>query len=201
MRKLEKSGTYKILMVDGDTAKTKADRYGSPIGDGTWHADYEVFDLSAYGIRSAVTLSNTSESVYVSYIKGEGLDAKEVEVRYSNHCNGLGFEGYDNGRKTMMRGIYGNDDTRKEILALFGYLRCVFVPDKKKFIRGRNVGKKSIGDYEAADVTLDELLALDEGSDISVYTGKIAKGGNWLIEGSVVETREETTGKYVYFEK
>ena len=50
----------------------------------------------------------------------------------------------------------------------------------KIHIPARQVGKAKLADYEIAELTLDEMYALGEGADISMYTNKVAKGSNWL---------------------
>jgi hypothetical protein len=99
-----------------------------------------------------------------------------------------------------------------EILHRLGILGRVFIPLKRKRILSRAVSKKDIlkGIYEEADKTIKELYALPVGTDISMYKGKIAKGGNSLIQGDKVEEYIEqrtgyfgetvTLGDYIYYD-
>lgn len=67
-------------------------------------------------------------------------------------------------------------------------------------IPARQVGKAKLADYEIAELTLDEMYALGEGADISMYTNKVAKGSNWLILGTYIGRRETIYGHYEYYD-
>lgn len=178
---------------------TKFDREGNIIGDGTFHADYAVLDLSSYGVLSEVSKSDNSESVYIIYSCAS--TRKAITVRFSNHNNNaVKFGDQLNGYIT----------TADEILYRLGLKKAVFVPDTYLYIPSQMVAKKNLRNYEEADLTIQEMYALGRDADISMYKGKIAKGGNYLILGDTVKEyerkgrdafgREVVIGNYIYID-
>lgn len=150
----------------------KTDKFGNVIGDDS--IEYNTLDLSSYGIKTSVQKSYSTESVYVYYTLG----TISAVVRFSNHhCNAVEFGKY----------IDGNNYTEDEILFKLGLKERVFIPLTEKRIETMQVAKKKLANYEEAELTIKELYALEVGSDISKYTGKIAKGSNYLICSTEVE--------------
>lgn len=98
--------------------------------------------------------------------------------------------------------------SREEILFHLGLATRTFIPDTRLFIASRQVSKKSLGQYEEAELTINEMYELGAGADLSKYTGKLAKGSNYLIQGTEVKELESAgidafgnkrvLGKYTY---
>lgn len=177
----------------------KQDREGNLIGNGRFHVDYTVFDFNDYPqISSNVTLSNTSESVYVTYKNND--NGKKITLRFSTHVNnavafGDQLNGYTAGKN--------------EVLYHLGLKNRTFIPETYLFIENRRVSKKDVaaGIYQIAELTIQELYALGKDADISQYKGKVAKNSNYLILGERVKEAEKkinvmgferTAGRFVY---
>lgn len=183
---------YQIIKEPAATDKPQVmkateDRDSNFIGDGSFHADYEVKDFSQYTqIKVSVSKSATTESVYVTY---ENVDnSKSVCVRFSNHINtamNLGDQ------------LDGRICSDKEILYRLGLAERVFTPKTRLSIRFRQVAKAQLTGYEEAALTIKDMYAMGAGADLSEFTGKIAKGSNYLILGDkVVEEVEKTRNAF-----
>lgn len=158
----------------------KKDRYDNVISDGTIHAIYDVHNFAEDGydfIESSVSLSNTSESVYVKYTNTRNL--KSVSVRFSWHAsNGVQFGD-----------VLTHTDVN-EILYRLGVKGKRIINNTRPFIMTRFLKKKDVAQYEEAPLTIQEMYALGIGADLSSYKGKVAKGGRHLIQGDKVEEIE-----------
>ena len=172
-----------------------ADRYGNPIGDGSWHVEPKVIEsiTDEYPqVETRVDRSNTTESSYVTYTNRD--NGKTVQVRFSNHMSNAERFG----------DVLPGYASELEILHRLGLADREFVPDPpKKYIWMREISKKDAasGKYEEADKTTQELYDLPAGQDLSEYTGKLAKGSRWLILGDSVDEIPSKTGYYRYTKK
>jgi hypothetical protein len=177
--------------------KTTTDNRGNEIGNGSYHVDYTVLDFQDYpGINASVSMSETTESVYVTY----SYNGNSVVVRFSDHCNNATLFG------DQLNGFFA---TKNEILYRLGLITRTFVQGTRLFINSRMVKKSEIGTlYQVSDLTIQEMYRLGAGADLTSHTGKIAKDSNYIILGEKVETQLETrldcfgncvpAGKYVY---
>lgn len=178
---------------------TRFDREGNIIGDGKYHADYNVLDLSSYGVTSEVSKSDNSESVYVTYSCAS--THKVIRVRFSHHNNNAVKFG------DQLNGYIASSD---EILYRLGLKKAVFVPETFLYIPSQKVSMKKLHLYEVADMTIQEMYALGKDADISQYNGKVAKDSNYLILGDTVKEmkrtkrdafgREVVIGNYIYID-
>lgn len=157
----------------------KTDRNGNFIGDGSFHATYDVIDFSKEypQIKSRVSKSNTTESVYVTYSSG----LKSITLRFSNHENNAVKFG------DQLNGYIASKD---EILYHLGLKKRVFIPDTRLSVPYQQIKQKEVKNYEQAPLTIQEIYSLGEGADISKYKGKIAKNSNYLITGDKIEKFE-----------
>lgn len=184
--------TYQaIRWVKPETASKKVyrtDRSGNPIGDGSYHHNYDIRDFgNKYPeIKHTVNLSQSTESVYVTYSSPK--THKSVTLRFSDHENNAVKFG------DQLNGILASDD---EILYKLGYKKRTFIPKKRLFIGTQQIAKKKLKDYEEADKTIQELYALGAGADLSEYKGKRAKGSNYLIWGDKVDEYIETRRNFL----
>lgn len=154
----------------------KEDKKGNPIGDGSFHAPYEVMEFPEYpSVSSVVDKSETTESVYVRYYNGD--NEQSITVRFSNHTSNA---------QEFGDVLSGDFYSGNEILFHLGIKKREFVPDTKLEILSRQVKKIEIADYQMADISIQAMYAMGEDADLSKYTGKIAKGGNWMIIGTKV---------------
>jgi len=178
--------------------KAKSDRQDNPIGNGNYHVSYDLFDFSEFPfIVTTVNESKTTESVYVTYTNNN--NGKIITVRFSWH---------ENNATKFGDQLNGNVATREEVLYNLGIMNRTFVPDTFLFIEWKSVKKSDVKIYREAELTLKEMYALGAGADISMYTGKLAKGSNRLIIGTKVEELNVTTtdicghivdlGMYIY---
>jgi hypothetical protein len=169
-------------------AKRKEDKSGNIIGDGTFHVDYTVYEFPDYPqIKSSVSKSSTTESVYVTYTNTENLES--ITVRFSWH---------ENNAVKFGDQLHGDFATKNEILYRLKLLKKTHIPIFKKYIQGRPIKKSEIKNYEIADKTIQELYELNVGDDISIYKGKISKNGNYLLTGNKIYQQEVgRTAKYV----
>lgn len=162
------------------------DRLGNIVGDGRFHADYNVFDFSTLGydfIESSVSKSETSESVYVYYRNTK--NDKVACVRFSWHtCNAVRF------------GDVLDFTDKDEILYRLGLKTKKRIDEFKTrlVIYFQSVKKIDADKYEEAELTIQEMYALGAGADISQYVGKLAKGSRYLILCGVIEAREYKVG-------
>ena len=161
------------------------DADGNVIGDGSHHRPYNIVDFSEFPqISHSVNKSLSTESVYVTYRNEETGD--KATVRFSGHnSNAVRFgdqmAGWDDDGSFIARQL---ENQLKYRLGLMD----------RKLVYGTYIGTRSVsnadlesGKYEEADITLRELYALPVGTDISQYTGKLARGSRELIEGEVVK--------------
>lgn len=138
------------------------DKFGNPIGDGTYHTRYEVYDIP--GTEVSISPSNTSESVYVTYY---GPNGKKSTSRFSNHFSNQ------------------EDNDFIGILADLGMIRSE--PRYEKKLLGQNVKKSKVVEYPSSGMTYTELLNLPE-DELSKYKGKLIvdENGNvknWMFNG------------------
>lgn len=178
--------------------KALKDRNDNLIGDGTYHVGYHVIDLENYPQASyTISKSNTSETVYVNYFNSE--NGKEITARFSWH---------ENNAVKFGDQLNGCTASENEILYHLGLKTREFIPNTFLMIAKRMVKKIEMKNYKESELTIQEIYALGAGADISAHTGKLAKGSNWLIEGTDITEREETRtdhfgkevriGKYIY---
>jgi hypothetical protein len=178
--------------------KVKTDRSGNYIGDGKYHVKYSTFDFSEYPqIDTNVSLSETTESVYVTYKNND--NDKSITLRFSTH---------ENNAVKFGDQLDGNIASKNEILYKLGLMNRKFIPKKRFSIRWSQPKKIDLHKYEIADKTMKELYDMGEGADISMYKGKLAKDSNYLITGDVVESfieskkdflgNEVQVGDYIY---
>jgi hypothetical protein len=159
--------------------KVRTDKEGNYIGDGAFHNQYHIEDMSMYAdVDVRLEKSNTSESVYVVYTRAVGSEIKSIKVRFSNHNN--------NGVRLGME-LDGNFASREEILYHLDYATREFIPQTQLMIASRQVKKVLIPTFEECDKTMRELYAMGKDADLSAYVGKLAKGSNYLIQGTKVE--------------
>ena len=169
------------------------DRLGNIVGDGRFHADYNVFDFSTLGydfIKSSVSKSETSESVYVYYRNTQ--NDKVACVRFSWHtCNAVRF------------GDVLDFTDKDEILYRLGLKTKKRIDEFKTrlAIGFQTVKKVDAHKYEEAELTIQEIYALGAGADISQYVGKLAKGSRYLILSKKINSYEDKVGfHYEYSE-
>lgn len=152
--------------------RNRYDKFGTPIGDGTTHANYTVYDIP--GTDVTISPSSTSESVYVTYRTKDGKDAT---ARFSNHFSNQ--EGKD---------IY-------DILYELGYTE--FEPRYETKLLGQNVKKKEEKNYPSSGKTYNELLSLPE-DEMQKYKGSLIVDKetrepiNWRFDGGTWENRVGT---------
>ena len=175
----------------------KTDRFGNLIGSNSETTTYRVEDFSSFPqISSSISKSATTESVYVRYYNGE--NGQSITVRFSDHANNA----------TLLGEQLDWTATREEILFQLGLATRTFIPATRLFIDTRQVSKKTLNQYEEAELTIAEMYELGAGADLSAYTGKVAKGSNYLIQATEVKALEDTRidtfgnrrvlGDYVY---
>lgn len=174
------------------------DRLGNEIITGDYNVNYNVFEFTDFPqVKSSVSKSETTESVYVSYINED--NGNRITVRFSTHINNAVEFGDQ---------LDGNFATGNEVLYHLGLKKRTFVPNKKPNIIASQIKRALVQNYEMADITIKEMYDLGVGADLSQYTGKVAKNSNWLILGSkvdeLIESRQNRLGqsvqigKYVY---
>ena len=157
----------------------KTDRFGNYIGTGSSTTYYRVEDFSDYPqISASVSKSDTTESVYVRYYNSDNGNA--ITVRFSDHSNNA----------TLFGDQLDWTATREEILFHLGLATRTFIPDTRLYIDSRQVGKKTLNQYEEAELTIGEMYELGAGADLSMFTGKVAKSSNYLIQGTQVQEVE-----------
>jgi hypothetical protein len=176
--------------------KAREDKHGNPIGDGSRHVGYDVYDFSERGdIKVSVSESVTSESVYVYYRFGDRV----ATVRYSDHiCGGVIDGAYILG---------GTPYTGKEILAALGFIRKVWRPNAYVEV-GQTVKKSRRGEYAMCPLTRAELRAKGVGADIGEYTGMLVEVGEIgtgqsyapVSGGKVVASDNRYDGEWAYEE-
>lgn len=157
------------------TART--DRSGNAIGDGTWNNDPVIYSFPEFSqITTSISESATSESTYIRYFNNE--NGKSITVRFSNH---------ENNAVKFGDQLDGNCATKDEVLFHMGLKIRIFIPDTYLSIWNRKVSKKELSSFEMIELTMTELYALGKGTDISKFTGKLAKDSNYLILGTQIE--------------
>lgn len=175
----------------------KTDRFGNYIGTDSSHTYYRVEDFSDYPqISSSISKSDNTESVYVRYYNSD--NGQSIVVRFSDHSNNA----------TLFGDQLDWTASREEILFHLGLATRTFIPDTRLFIDSRQVSKKTLDQYQEAELTIGEMYELGAGADLSDYTGKLAKGSNYLIQGTQVKEFKDTRidafgnervfGKFVY---
>lgn len=178
----------------------RTDRSGNYIGDGNWHVRHNVETFDEYPqIKSSVSESATTESVYVTYRNTE--NGKSIRVRFSNHENNATKFGDE---------LDGNLASRAEILYHLGLRKREFVPLVEAYIPSRQVSRKDLknGTYPESEYTIQEMYdKIRKGESIADEVGKVSKGSNYLIlgDGSMSEVKRinafgetVTVGDYKY---
>lgn len=153
----------------------KTDKNGMLIGDGSWHADYSIEDMTGYPVTISVEKALTTESVYVNY-KYSDLENevfKTVSVRWSSHRANENYTG-------MYIKINGRSNQRDEILNLLGLKKSRIVDVRAPYFKNHYVSKKKINEYTMCDMTFDELLALPVGTKIP--KGQVCRKGDLLCQ-------------------
>ncbi len=177
------------FMAGGRTKKAKTDKSGNPIGDGNFHVDYFVEDMTEYPqVKISVSKSDSTESVYVRYFNED--NAESITLRFSMHENNAVKFGYQ---------LNGYTASKNDILYELGLINRKFVPNTYLSITKRQVKKVDLPKYEESNLSIKEMYDLGEGADISMHKGKIAKGSNYLIQGDTVEKIIADTGRFEYF--
>ena len=180
-KELEKWGTK----IEAQS-KSRQDRSGNEIGDGSYNVDYDVVDFSKYPqITTNVSLSESTETSYVTYTNRD--NGKSITVRFSNH---------ENNATKFGDQLNGNLATNDEILFKLGLKEREFIPATYLSISTRQVAQKKLQDFEEADKTIQEIYSLGKGADLSKYKGKLAKGSNLLIQSDKIEQVEKTRRNY-----
>lgn len=179
--------------------KITTDREGNPIGNGNYHCEYSIEEFNNSSIISNVSLSETTESVYVTYTNIN--NDKKITVRFSDHINNSVQFG------DQLDGLF---TTRNEILYHLGLKQRKFIPLTRLCMNTQQISKKKMSNFEMSNLTISQIYAFGAGADISAHTGKLAKDSNYLILGSKIEELEESyvnrlgyvvrRGKYIYAE-
>lgn len=144
-------------------SRYREDRYGNPIGNGTYHAKYTVYDIP--GTEVTISPSTNSESVYVTYVNpGKGTS----KSRYSNHFSNQEYKG------------------PLDILSELGMVRSE--PRIEKKLVGWNVKKREIESYPSSGKTYEDLLELPE-DEMKKYKGMLivdenGNKKNWMFDGA-----------------
>lgn len=143
--------------------KSREDRYGNPIGNGTYHAGYTVYDIP--GTEVSISPSTSSESVYVTY---RTPDLRQSTSRFSNHFSNQEYKG------------------PLDILSELGMVRSE--PRIEKKLVGRNVKKREIESYPSSGKTYEDLLELPE-DEMKKYKGMLivdenGNKKNWMFDGA-----------------
>ncbi len=186
----------KLCKKDMKTAKT--DKTGNLIGDGSWNIDPTVYNFCNYPqISNTISESESTETTYVRYFNNE--NGKSITVRFSWH---------ENNATKFGDQLNGFATSENEVLFHLGLKNRFFVPYTYLSIWTRMVSKKEIDKYEMINLTIKELYALGKNSDLSAFTGKLAKDSNFLILGDKVTEQVSTKtnilgggvqlGKYIY---
>lgn len=167
------------------------DRLGNEIIKGDYNVSFNVFSFENHPqVYSSVSKSETTESVYVTYVNED--NNYRITVRFSNHVNNAVEFGDQ---------LDGNFASRDEVLCHLGLKKRTFIPKKKLYIKASQVKKILTSNYEEADLTMSEMYDLGLGADLSKYVGKRTKGGNWVIWGEkveeLIETRQNRLGQSV----
>jgi len=182
-RKKMPDGTWREVMT------SKTDSKGNNIGDGSYHAQFQVEKFEKYPqIESSVSRSESTESVYVTYKNTE--NDKRITVRFSNH---------ENNAVKFGDQLNGYTASNNEILYHLGLKKRTFIPKTKLYIWTQQVSKKKLeaGEYEIADKTIQELYDFGKNADLSKYKGKVAKDSNYLIlDNKVNEIEEQRQGPF-----
>lgn len=159
----------------------KTDRFGNYIGTDSSNTFYRVEDFSDYPqISSSISKSDSTESVYVRYYNSD--NGLSIVVRFSDHSNNA----------TLLGDQLDWTASREEILFHLGLATRTFIPYTRLFIASRQVSKKRLAEYQEAELTISQMYELGAGADLSDYTGKLAKGSNYLIQGTQVKEIKDT---------
>lgn len=171
IRRLEKQN-----MELGWRKESRADRFGNPIGDGTYHANYTVYDIP--GTEVSISPSESSESVYVTYFNpGKSHSTSRFSHHFSNQEN-----------KDPM-----------QIMSELGMLKSKPIVEKR--LLGNFVKQKKIDSYPSSGKTYDELRSMPDDErrkykDMLIVDDNGVKK-NWMFGGS---TWNDTVGRE-YFVK
>ena len=167
--------------------KATTDKHDNPIGDGAFHCTYNVIDLTSYGVRNSISFSDTTESVYVSYINDN--NSKRITARFSHHINNAVKFG------DQLNGFLATED---EILFHLGLMKRIFKPAIILQLGRNTVKAKKINEYKSCGLTLPELFDLGAGADVSMYMGMLIEGTNEVITSSKITSYEGKYGSFIY---
>lgn len=162
IRKLEQENREYYNQIKKTRPEIRFDKYGNPIGDGTWHTNYQVYDIP--GTDVSISPSNTSESVYVTYRTPDG---KSSTSRHSTH--------------------FSNQEDKDfiDILNDLGMIKSV--PRYEKKLWGQNVKKSKVDSYPSSGLTYSQILDLPE-DEMKKYKGMLivdenGNKKNWMFNG------------------
>ena len=153
----------------------RADKYGNPIGNGTWHSNYPVYDIP--GAEVSISPSLSTESVYVTYRMPNG---KTSQARYSTHHS-----------NTEIKDL-------EDILYDLGIVRSE--PSTTTRLSGRNVRKGELKALPSSGKTYTELLALPD-EELLKYEGMLPvdNHGNkqgWVLDGKKYTAQDDRRLNY-----
>lgn len=172
------------------------DRMGNPIGDGSYHSRYDVFDIPNTHTRVSPSLG--TESVYVSYCKdGDEYCLEPIKVRYSHHDDNATRFG------EVIDGRYSRKNVLDEILYKMGvakpvfeeYTRHIKSPITSKVTNYSRYGFDKAKDIPRISELLGERKYLDE-SDI----GKLYRSSKGVKVLDGFNEYNVTTKKFKGFE-
>lgn len=146
----------------------RADKYGNPIGNGTWHSGYTVYDIP--GAEVSISPSLSTESVYVNYRLPNG---KTSQARYSTH--------------------HSNTESKDITDILYDLGMVEASPRTQKKLVGRNVKKKEVEVIPSSGKTYTELLSLPE-EELAKYKDMLivdenGNKKNWMFGGDTWDER------------
>lgn len=128
------------------------DRMGNPIGDGSYHSRYDVFDIPNTHTRVSPSLG--TESVYVSYCKdGDEFCLEPIKVRYSHHDDNATRFG------EVIDGRYSRKNVLDEILYKMGVAKPVF---EEKTIHHRNALREKVPKGELVNVDIASIPTFEQ---------------------------------------
>lgn len=163
IRKIEQENREYYNQIKKTRPNIRYDKYGNPIGDGTWHTNYQVYDIP--GTDVSISPSNTSESVYVTYRTPDG---KSSTSRHSTH--------------------FSNQEDKDfiDILNDLGMIKSV--PRYEKKLLGQNVKKSKVDSYPSSGLTYSQILDLPE-DEMKKYKGMLivdenGNKKNWMFNGN-----------------
>ena len=153
----------------------REDKYGNPIGNGTRHTQYPVYDIP--GAEVSISPSSSTESVYVTYRMPNG---KTSTARYSTHHSNTEY---------------------KEVTDILYDLGMVRVePSTVTRLSGRNVRKGELKNLQSSGKTFTELLNIPD-DELLKYEGMLpvdSKGNRlgWVLDGKKYTAQDDRNLNY-----